>query len=222
VLVKFVRVGEFLLLVVIEERGCIAKIFRWLLFCLYWCKYFENFPGTAVCTSWLFTFGAVNIKQLKRGYDKNKIRDMDGKEQLRNLQGRDFCWQIFLQDPPPCPVCHWTLNWNNLFVFVFFFPPFFLMLPIVIYWSSLFPQSLKSYRQNVKESDSEGVNYTTGCRMLEMVLIINNKKHEWRKWTPKSFSEETGDWRTWHEVPRGLQSPNIIGVNDEDVDWLGM
>jgi len=28
-------------------------------------------------------FGAVNIMQLKRGYDKNKIRAMDGKERAR-------------------------------------------------------------------------------------------------------------------------------------------
>ena len=122
-LITFVHVGEFLLHVVIEEPGRIAKIFRWLLFCWYCCKYFENFPGTAVVqsvgTSWLFTFGAVNITQLKRGYNKNNIRDMDDKEQLRNLQGRALCWQIFLQDPPPCPVCHWTLIWNNLFGFFF-------------------------------------------------------------------------------------------------------
>jgi hypothetical protein len=25
-----------------------------------------------------------------------------------------------------------------------------------------------------------------------------------------------------HEELRGLQSPNIVRVNDEDVDWLGM
>ena len=111
-LVKFVHFGEFLLRVVIEEHFRIAKIFSWLLVCLYWCKYFGNFPMPAfvqsVSTSWLFTFAAVNITQLKRGYDKNKIRDIDGKEQLRNLQGRAVCCQIFLQYPPPCPVCQKT------------------------------------------------------------------------------------------------------------------
>ena len=60
----------------------------------------------------LWTLRSQNVVTIKTELETWTASSSQG-----TCKAGSFVGRFSSKNPPPCPVCHWTLNWNNLFVF---------------------------------------------------------------------------------------------------------